>query len=102
MVFGAILIQLALGAIYAWSLFTSALQQEPYSFTASQTQAIFSAGLFTFALVMIFAGIKMKTVGPKPLAIAGGLVLGAGYILGSFLGSNFIMQFICIGILQKF
>lgn len=98
-VLGAILIQLALGAIYAWSLFTSALQQDPYNFTASQTQAIFSAGLFTFALVMIFAGIKMKTVGPKPLAIAGGLVLGTGYILGSFFGSTFIAQFMCIGVL---
>ncbi len=98
-VFGAILIQLALGAIYAWSLFTTALKTDPYNFTSTQTQAIFSAGLFTFALVMIFAGIKMKTVGPKPLAIAGGLVLGAGYILGSIFGSTFIMQFICIGVI---
>lgn len=98
-VFGAILIQLALGAIYAWSLFTTALKTDPYNFTSTQTQAIFSAGLFTFALVMIFAGIKMKTVGPKPLAIAGGLVLGAGYILGSLFGSTFIMQFICIGVI---
>ena len=31
--------------------------------------------------------------------LAGGLVLGAGYILGSFLGSNFIMQFLCIGVM---
>ncbi len=98
-VFGAILIQLALGAIYAWSLFTTALKTDPYNFTSTQTQAIFSAGLFTFALVMIFAGIKMKTVGPKPLAIAGGLVLGAGYVLGSIFGSSFVMQFICIGII---
>lgn len=98
-VFGAILIQLALGALYAWSVFTKALQEAPYNFSNSQTQAIFTAGLFTFALVMIFAGIKMKTVGPRPFAIAGGLVLGAGYILGSLFGSTFIMQFICIGII---
>lgn len=98
-VVGAVLIQLALGAIYAWSVFTTALKSAPYNFTASQTQAIFSAGLFTFALVMIFAGIQMKKIGPRPLAVASGLVLGAGYILGSFLGSSFIMQLICIGII---
>lgn len=98
-VFGAIMIQLALGAIYAWSVFTKALLDAPYSFTRSQTQAVFSAGLFTFALVMIFAGIKMKKTGPRPLAIAGGLVLGLGYILGGIFGSSFIAQLICIGII---
>ena len=99
-VLGAILIQLALGAIYAWSVFTVALKQEPYNFTTPQTQAVFMAGLFTFALVMIFAGIQMKKgVPPRTLAMTGGIVLGAGYILGSFLGSSFIMQFICIGII---
>ena len=98
-VFGAVLIQLALGAIYAWSLFTPSLAQAPYNFTTSQTQAIFSAGLFSFALVMIFAGIKMKTVGPRPLAVAGGIVLGTGYILGGLFGSTFITQLIFIGII---
>jgi MFS transporter, OFA family, oxalate/formate antiporter len=98
-VLGAILIQLALGAIYAWSVFTTALKGAPYNFSAAQTQAIFSAGLFTFALVMIFSGIQMKKTGPRPLAIASALVLGAGYILGSFFGSSFIGQFICIGII---
>ena len=98
-VLGAILIQLALGAIYAWSVFTKALVEPPYNFSTAQTQAIFSAGLFTFALVMIFAGIQMKKVKPRYLAITGGILLGGGYILGSFLGSSFIMQFICIGIL---
>ena len=88
-VVGAILIQLALGAIYAWSLFTKALLDPPYNFTATQTQAVFSAALFTFAFVMIFAGIQMKRFGPRPFAIIGGLVLGSGYILGSFLGSTF-------------
>ncbi len=98
-VVGAILVQLALGAIYAWSVFTKSLLEEPYSFTAIQTQAIFSAGLLSFASVMIIAGIQMKKLGPKPLLITGGFVFGGGYILGSILGSSFIMQLICIGII---
>ena len=98
-VVGAILIQLALGAIYAWSLFTTAITKDPYNFSKPQTQAIFSAGLFTFALVMIFAGIQMKKWGPRKLAIMGGIVLGTGYILGGLFGSSFIMQLICIGVI---
>ena len=98
-VVGAILIQLALGAIYAWSVFTNSLLKAPYNFTTVQTQAIFSAGLASFALVMIFAGIQMKKIGVKPLLIIGGIALGGGYILGSQLGSSFIMQLICIGII---
>ena len=98
-VLGAVLIQLALGAIYAWSVFTKALLDAPYSFSTAQTQAVFSAGLFVFALVMIFAGLQLKKVGPRPLVVAGGLVLGGGYILGGLFGSSFIMQLICIGII---
>ncbi|NJD19655.1 MAG: OFA family MFS transporter, partial [Gemmatimonadetes bacterium] len=36
-VVGGILIQLCLGAIYAWSAFTAKLTAEPYAFTKPQT-----------------------------------------------------------------
>lgn len=100
-VIGAVLIQLALGAIYAWSVFTKPLQDPngAYRFTESETQAVFSAGLFVFAFVMIFAGIQMKKVGPRFLAVASALVLGIGYILGGLFGNSFIAQFIFIGIM---
>ena len=55
-VLGAILIQLALGAIYSWSVFTKALTAEPYAFSKTQTQIIFSVGLASFAFVMVLAG----------------------------------------------
>ena len=57
-VIGAILIQLALGAIYAWSVFTPELTNldGAYKFSAGQAAWIFSAVLFVFALVMIWAG----------------------------------------------
>ncbi|MBN2446687.1 MAG: OFA family MFS transporter [Phycisphaerae bacterium] len=102
-VVGAILIQLCLGAIYAWSVFTTALKANPddggYGFSAGQTQWIFSAGLATFAVVMLFAGRWQAKVGPRIVAVVGGLVLGAGYILGGFLGKTFAAQLVCIGII---
>ena len=102
-VIGAILVQLCLGAIYAWSVFTTTLKGAPddggYGFTATQTQWVFSAGLATFALVMLFAGRWQARVGPRKVAITGGIVLGAGYMLGGLLGETFWAQFICIGII---
>jgi len=100
-VIGAILIQLALGAIYAWSVFTPKLTEVggSYEFSAGEAAWIFSAGLFFFALVMIWAGRKLATFGPRKLAMAGGITLGIGYILSGFLGDSFLIQLIFIGVI---
>ena len=76
---GAIIIQLALGALYAWSVFTARLTDlsGAYAFSASETAWVFSAGLATFAIVMVLAGRILPKIGPRPLAIAGGPVGGA-------------------------
>ncbi|MBP6977279.1 MAG: OFA family MFS transporter [Lentimicrobiaceae bacterium] len=95
---GAILIQLALGAIYAWSVYTKPLVDEGW--TKTQTQMVFSAGLAFFAVVMVIAGRLLPKVGPRKLAIASGFTLGLGYILAGLLGAkDFITTFICIGII---
>lgn len=97
-VIGAILIQLCLGAIYAWSVFTPQLKQAGWS--AAQTQVVFSAGLAFFAIVMVIAGRLMPKIGPRYLAMAGGIVLGAGYLLaGLFGGTNFWAILIFIGVI---
>ena len=50
-VIGAIMIQVALGAIYAWSAFTTPLQsEEAFGFSPTMTQAIFATGLATHSL----------------------------------------------------
>ncbi|MBU0637952.1 MAG: OFA family MFS transporter [Planctomycetes bacterium] len=100
-VVGAILIQLALGAIYAWSVFTKKITAADggYEFTAGQAAWVFSAGLAAFAFVMLFAGRWQAASGPRIVAVVGGLVLGLGYVLGGLLGKTFLAQFICIGLI---
>ncbi len=104
-VVGAILIQLCLGAIYAWSVFTPYLTgklQDPvntFNFTKTQTQIVFSVGLAVFAFVMILAGRWQARSGPRLVAMLGGIFLGAGYILAGLFGKNFITQVIFIGII---
>ena len=100
-VIGAILIQLCLGAIYAWSVFTPKLTEEGgmYGFTASQAAWVFSIGLLVFAVVMIVSGRMSVTMAPRKLAVSGGIVLGLGYILGGLFGSSFFTQLLFIGII---
>jgi MFS family permease len=107
-VIGAILIQLALGAIYAWSAFTVPLQgaataADPaiseYAFSPMESLAIFSAGLATFAIMTIVGGRVMKRIGPMYTTIIGGVVLGIGYILGGLVGANFLAKLATIGVI---
>jgi OFA family oxalate/formate antiporter-like MFS transporter len=85
-VVGAILVQLSLGAIYAWSVFTPALRDAGWS--KLDTQVVFAVSLATFAVVMVWAGRKLPQWGPNRLAIASGLTLGAGYVLAGLAGGT--------------
>ncbi|MEA1903807.1 MAG: OFA family MFS transporter [Actinomycetota bacterium] len=97
-VLGAVLIQLSLGAIYAWSVFTPGLKDAGWSNV--QTQIVFSVGLAAFALVMVFAGRKLATWGPHRLAMAGGIVLGSGYLLAALDGgTSFWLVLLGVGLI---
>ena len=85
-VLGAILIQLALGAIYAWSVFTPSLTEAGWS--KEETQWVFAIGLASFAVFMVFAGKRLNAWGPRNLAMIGGVVLGLGYFLAGLLGGT--------------
>ncbi len=95
-VVGAMMIQLALGAIYAWSAFTGPL--EGIGFSSTETQAIFSAGLAAFAIFTIIGGRLQKKYSPRNISLLGGVLLGVGYLMGGFAGTNFPLKLLGIGI----
>jgi len=96
-VLGALLIQMCLGAIYAWSVFTPDLQGAGW--TNLQTQIVFAVGLALFAISMVISGKLMATWGPRRLAIIGGLTLGAGYALAGLMGgTSFVWTLLGVGI----
>jgi OFA family oxalate/formate antiporter-like MFS transporter len=97
-VLGALLIQVCLGAIYAWSVFTPDLEAAGWSKT--KTQIVFATGLAAFAIVMVLAGRKLATWGPQRLALIGGLTLGVGYFLAGFAGgTNFALVWLGVGLI---
>ncbi|MFH0848563.1 MAG: OFA family MFS transporter [archaeon] len=99
---GAIMIQLVLGVIFSWAVFTTPLQgttmnPSQYGFTKTQTQLILSTGLATFAVVMILAGSLQQTIAPRTVAL-GGTLLGVGYISAGYTGSSFLGKLLSIGL----
>jgi MFS family permease len=100
---GGMLIQLCLGVIYAWSVFTvplgTAIEEGGKGFTASQSAWVFSTGLFTFAVFMIVSGKLMDKISLKKLTALGGLLLGLGYVIAGFSGGDFWSLLLSIGVL---
>ncbi|MFX0065156.1 MAG: OFA family MFS transporter [Candidatus Hermodarchaeota archaeon] len=84
-VIGAIIVQLCLGSIYAWSVFKSALKGSLYVWTDWDATLPFAFGLLSFAVVMILAGRLQDRIGPMKIAIIGGVLLGLGYMAASLI-----------------
>ena len=85
LVIAALLLQLSLGAVYAWSVFSSALQAAP-AFRLSKPEATVP---FEVAIGMIFIGTFLggriqDRRGPRTVAVIGAVVYGLGVIVASF------------------
>ncbi|MHA1680705.1 MAG: L-lactate MFS transporter [Promethearchaeota archaeon] len=83
-VIAAVLVQLGLGAIYSYGIITPAIKSV-YSTDATSALMPFAIALLTFAIVMIFAGRWQDKVGPKIVALTGGVVLTGGYIISGII-----------------
>ena len=97
---GALLIQLALGSVYAFSIFTGPLSETlGYSRTSFYILGIFATAIAVFAVTTIFAGRLQDKRGPRVVATLGGLVYGAGYVLASFFTENIAMLYLSYGVI---
>ena len=96
-VFGAVLLQVCLGAIYSWSLFNQPLMDK-FGWTKEEVVMTYSIAIFTFAFSTIFSGRLQDKIGPRKVATIGGVLYGGGIILASF-ASSLPMLYICYGVL---
>lgn len=80
-VIGALIVQLCLGSIYAWSIFQTSFKAGPYNWDVFSSLLPFATGLATFAVVMVIAGKWQDKAGPRKVATVGGIFLGVGYVL---------------------
>ena len=94
----AVVIQICLGGIYAWSALVPALE-DTAGLSAAQTQIIFGCLFGVFTGSMILAGKLLGRFGPRAVAAVGGLLFGAGYLVASFAGGSFWMLLLGISLL---
>ncbi|QGT98666.1 hypothetical protein SYNTR_0073 [Candidatus Syntrophocurvum alkaliphilum] len=80
--FGALLIQTVLGAVYTWSLFNEPLVQK-FGWSTGDVVFTFSITMAMFAVGVLLAGRVQDKLGPRKVAIAGGLLAGLGVFLAS-------------------
>jgi len=93
-VIGAILIQLCLGAIYAWSVFTPKLTMPiekggTYGFSATQAAWVFSVGLLVFSVVMIISGRMISKTGLENSHLLAELFSASGIFSAVYLDIRF-------------
>jgi len=82
-VLGAIMVQVSLGAVYAWSVFRDPIR-DLLDIKLAQAQLPFSFVLVFFALATVPGGRLQDRLGPRVIAIIGGALLGIGMIAASF------------------
>lgn len=82
-VFLGLVINICLGAIYAFSIFRPPLEKL-WNITATQSGLPFMIFLALFALAMPFAGNIMQKWGPRNTMFLGGILVGIGWIAASF------------------
>ncbi|HWH32265.1 MAG TPA: OFA family MFS transporter, partial [Egibacteraceae bacterium] len=79
---GAVLVQLALGAVYAWSVFARPLEAQ-MGWTKSQASLPFVVVIGVLFIGTFAGGRIQDRVGPRPVVLAGGLLYAAGVMLAS-------------------
>lgn len=82
-VIGGVSMNLALGSLYAWSVFVLPLEKE-FGWTRAQTSWVFTIAIVTFALSFILAGRIQDARGPRICAFVGTVLVSAGFFLASF------------------
>lgn len=78
-----VLMQLALGAIYAWSVFRIPLARQ-FGWTISQVTLTFTISIFVVGFAAFFGGLWLNRKGPRIVAITSGFLYGGGIFLASF------------------
>jgi OFA family oxalate/formate antiporter-like MFS transporter len=81
--FGAMLLNLALGAFYAWSVFVLPLEKE-FGWSRTSTSSVFTIAIVITIASFAIAGRIQDTRGPRVCAAIGATLLGLGFFLTSY------------------
>jgi len=96
-VVGGMSMNLALGTLYAWSIFVAPLEKE-FGWKRADTSAVFGIAVAVFALTFIVAGRLQDKYGPFKISLIGGILVSLGFFLCSYTHSlNWL--YVCFGVI---
>jgi OFA family oxalate/formate antiporter-like MFS transporter len=93
-----VVMQVALGAVYAWSVFRDPLSQQ-YGASVTATNITFSITILALGFAAFFGGLWMNRSGPRIVALTAGVLYGAGIFLASFAGTSLTLLYLTYGLL---
>jgi OFA family oxalate/formate antiporter-like MFS transporter len=77
---GALLMTLALGTLYAWSVFVTPLENE-FGWKRAQTSVVFTLAVVTFATSLLLAGKLQDRFGPFWISVTGCVMISLSFFL---------------------
>jgi OFA family oxalate/formate antiporter-like MFS transporter len=82
-----VVMQVALGAVYAWSVFRIPLTKS-FGWTISEVTLTFTIAIFVLGLAAFAGGLWMRRAGPRTVALTAGVLYGLGVFLASLSGGR--------------
>jgi OFA family oxalate/formate antiporter-like MFS transporter len=93
-----ILMNLCMGNLYAWSVFRIPLQKA-YGWSAFDATVPFALSIAFFAVAMVIAGRMQDKLGPRTVAMVGGILVGVGFILSALIGNTLTGLYLSFGVI---
>jgi OFA family oxalate/formate antiporter-like MFS transporter len=96
-VVGGMMMNIALGTLYAWSVFVAPLEKE-FGWKRAQTSNVFTIAVVVFALTFIVAGRLQDKFGPFWISLTGAILVSLGFFLCAYT-TSLTYLYICFGVI---
>src|ERR1700691_5673827 len=90
--------QMALGAVYAWSVFRIPLAKQ-FHWSISQVTLTFTISIFVLGIASFVGGLWLNRSGPRIVALTGGFLYGLGTFLASLSAGKLWWLYLSYGLI---
>jgi len=92
------LMQIALGAVYAWSVFRNPLTKQ-FGWSITQVTWTFTICIFVLGIAAFFGGLWLNKKGPRVVAFTAAFLYGLGVFLASFSAHKLWWLYLSYGVI---
>src|SRR5258707_11603202 len=93
-----VFLQIALGAVYAWSVFRVPLSKQ-FGWSISEVTLTFTISIFVLGIAAFFGGLWLNRKRPRIGALTCGFLYGAGVFLASFSDHKLLWLYLSYGVI---